>query len=120
VCQKPVKPGELGLRDYRWLSDALPGRNGAGDIDGLITQNKTGRALMLEFKPGGAALPLGQRLALQLMVRKDIDVWVAWDEDLSNIEVRKLDRDGQLSGPRYVDQAGFAGMLRAWWDKGLA
>ena len=119
LCQHPVEPGELGLRDYAWLSDALPGRNGATDFDAVFTQNRTGRSLILEFKPGAAPLPMGQRLALQLFVLMGSDVWVAWDSDPQAIRVHKMDQNGQLSSVRVVTKDQFSGMLSEWWAKGL-
>jgi hypothetical protein len=89
----------MGLRDYRWVSEALPGRIAPMDLDCVLEKN--GHILIQEFKPKGAPLPLGQRLTLKAFVRlgqlagKVVDVWVVW-EDGDMVEVGAMDRHGNV------------------------
>jgi hypothetical protein len=83
----------MGLRDYRWVSDALPGRVAPMDLDCLL--ERRGKFLAMEFKPKGAPLPMGQRLTLKALVRLGMDVWVVW-EDGERVEVGAMDRNGNV------------------------
>jgi hypothetical protein len=85
----------MGLRDYRWVSDALPGRVAPMDLDCVLEKN--GKFLVQEFKPKGAPLPLGQRLTLKALVRLGMDVWVVWEElGTEVVEVGAMDRNGNV------------------------
>lgn len=94
MCGTPVADVKLGLRDYRWLADALPGKVAPTDLDFVL--ERRGRFLVLEFKPAGASLPLGQRLTLKQLVRAGMDVWVVWGEDLDFIQVGAVDKRGDV------------------------
>ena len=83
----------MGLRDYRWVADALPGRVAPMDIDMML--ERRGKFLVAEFKPKGAPLPMGQRLTLKALVRLGMDVWVVW-EDEDRAEVGAMDRHGNV------------------------
>ena len=86
----------MGLRDYRWVSEALPGRVAPMDLDCVLEKN--GRFLVMEFKPKGVPLPLGQRLTLKALVRTGADVWVVWENttDRERVEVGAMDRAGNV------------------------
>jgi hypothetical protein len=117
-CGGPVTAG-LGLRDYgSWLADALPGRVSGSDIDVVVEQSKTDRMLMVELKPAGVPIPLGQRLLLRAMVRRGIDVWVVNGE--GPVEVGSMDALGEV---RFVatlpDADALGGKVRKWWNDGL-
>jgi hypothetical protein len=83
----------MGLRDYRWVSEALPGRVAPMDLDCVLERH--GSMLVMEFKPKGAPVPLGQRLTLKHLVRIGADVWVVW-EDGERVEVGAMDRHGNV------------------------
>jgi hypothetical protein len=87
---------KMGLRDYRWVSDALPGRVAPMDLDCVL--ERRGHFLVQEFKPKGAPLPMGQRLTLKALVRLGMDVWVVWenDTDPDRVEVGAMDRNGNV------------------------
>jgi hypothetical protein len=82
------------MRDYRWISEVLPGREAPMDIDAVV--EKSGHVLIQEFKPAGVALPLGQRLTLRAFVRLGCDVWVVWEEDSAHVQVGAMDRHGNV------------------------
>lgn len=93
TCGTPVSDLKMGLRDYRWVSDALPGRVAPMDLDCVL--ERKGHFLVMEFKPKGAPLPMGQRLTLKALVRLGMDVWVVW-EDGERAEVGAMDRNGNV------------------------
>ena len=95
TCGTKVADLQMGLRDYRWVSDALPGRVAPMDLDCVLEKN--GKFLVQEFKPKGAPLPLGQRLTLKALVRLGMDVWVVWEElGTEVVEVGAMDRNGNV------------------------
>lgn len=77
---------DMGLRDYIWLEDILPGRAGGTDIDCLIDQEYADRDLVLEFKPS-KWVNRGQARLFNRMVPKGFDVWVIVDKNLANDEL---------------------------------
>ena len=80
TCNTPVADTvSLGLRNYEWLAPFLPGRVAPSDLDCVLERN--GKFLVLEMKPPGVALPMGQRILLKNLVRLGVDVWVCWGED---------------------------------------
>jgi len=87
----------MGLRDYRWVSESLPGKEAPMDVDCVV--EKGGRFLVLEFKPEGMPLPMGQRLTLKAMVRTGyFDVWVVWEgTDGRTCQVGVMDRNGSVN-----------------------
>jgi hypothetical protein len=120
TCGTKVVEAKLGLRDYAtWVDGALPGKVGPTDIDALIHQAKTGRALVMEFKPRTASLPKGQRLVMQHLAEVGMDVWVIWDQGDGNLNVCALRADGELSKAKSLTNAGLADAVRSWWEKGL-
>lgn len=97
TCGTPVdKAVHLGLRDYRWLGDALPGKVAPMDVDFMLERN--GQFLVVENKPGGAPIPMGQRITLKTLVRLGMEVWVAWEhEDGKHAEVGVMDKHGNVN-----------------------
>jgi hypothetical protein len=73
TCGTKVTDVALGLRDYRWVSDKLPGRVAPMDIDFMLERN--GHILIIEFKPAGVEAPTGQARTLRTL-RQFADVWV--------------------------------------------
>lgn len=97
MCGTKVSEVDLGLRDYNtWIGDALPGRVAPMDVDFMLEKN--GNVLVLEFKPKGAPLPLGQRLTLKNLVRMGTDVWVVWhNAGEDRCEGGVMDRNGNVN-----------------------
>lgn len=120
VCRTKVDQANLGLRDYRWLEDALPGKAGPTDLDFVLQQASTGRCLVLEYKPPNGSVALGQRIALRHLVQSGFDVWVVREPssvtDDAKCEVALMDERGDLSPWIPTTVLGLREMVRAWWD----
>lgn len=111
---------DIGLRDFRWLGDALPGRVGGSDLDLVLEQSKTGRVLITELKPEHMTLPLGQRLLLKRFVNLGCDVWVVWETPGSNfVEVGAMDRDGNIPFVERMSIGKFKTKVGQWWSAGF-
>jgi len=112
LCGTRVEDINLGMRDYRWLGDALPGRVAPTDIDFLLETN--GDFLVQEYKPAGVPVTKGQRIALKRLVRKGFDVQVVWgDGDL--LDVGALDKYGLFTTRRDVPKAQLAQEVGQWF-----
>lgn len=117
LCQTPVdRTVHLGLRDFRWVADALPGRVAPTDFDSVLEKN--GRFLVLELKPPGGSLPMGQRLTFKALVRTGFfDVWVVWETKAGEtVEVGVVDRHGNVSVPGRTSTESLAQRVRQWYD----
>ena len=120
TCGTEVAHTKLGLRDYsRWLADVLPGRVSGSDIDSVVEQSRTGRCLFIEFKPLGKVLPTGQRLLLRAMVRRNIDVWVAWEDFKGHVECGVMNAEGEVLFVERMTEAALGRKVKKWWDAGL-
>lgn len=117
LCGTPVEELQLGLRDYRWLGDALPGRVAPMDLDCVLEKN--GRFLVLEFKPGGAPLPMGQRLTLRALVRTGADVWVVWEkpDDTGHVDVAVMDRHGSTKFTARITVSKLRSKVSEWYTE---
>jgi hypothetical protein len=120
-CATPLDSTKsLGLRDFRWLGDALPGRVGGSDLDMVLEQSKTGRVLIFEFKPERANLPLGQRLLLKRFVQLGCDVWVVWElGDGEFVEAGAMDDAGNVPFIERMSLGRFKTKVGAWWAAGF-
>lgn len=119
TCATPVDQTKLGLRDYStWLSDVLPGRASGSDIDCVVEQSKTGRILLLEFKPPGGKLPMGQRIMLRAFARKGMDVWIVW-EFSDHVEAGVLDTTGEVQFVESLSIDGLRDRVARWWRAGF-
>lgn len=113
----------MGIRHYQKMDALLPGKVRGMDIDYVLDQSKTGRFLVIEFKPTKAKLGTGQRLTLKRFRDWGADVWIIsdgkYDKD-QTIDVGIMDKDGMVRewfGPLDEDQLGHK--LQAWWDWGF-
>jgi hypothetical protein len=119
TCSTKVSEAQMGLRDYSaWLSEHMPGRVSGADIDCVLEQHKTGRMLVFEFKRKGQMLPTGQRLLLQGLAIRGVDVWVAWEDD-THVEVGELSKDGEVLFVERMTKAALGRKARKWWNLGL-
>lgn len=119
TCSTPVAETTLGLRDYStWLADALPGRASGSDIDCVVEQSKTGRVLLMEFKPAGGKLPMGQRIMLRAFVRKGMDVWVIWEFD-DHVEAGIMDSTGEVQFIQPLTTDELRERVGKWWSAGF-
>jgi hypothetical protein len=119
TCGTKVKDIDIGLRDFRWVNEALPGKVGLMDIDGCITQAATGRALMMELKPKDDVVSTGARLTYALFRNLGIEVWLAWDEGDGWVKVCEMMVDGSWGRARKMRRTTLARHVREWWDEGL-
>ena len=104
----------LGLRDYSWINQHLPGREGATDGDMIL--EKRGHILMLETKPKGAYLPLGQRLTLKAFVKKGVWVLVVWDHEDGTVEMGRMDERGEIPIVSHVPLEDLVDYILRWRD----
>lgn len=116
VCDGPPPKG---LRDYTWLENALPGRVGGSDIDFVVEQSSTGRVLMLEFKPGGIPITLGQRILFQRMVQQGFDFWVCWELSDDKIRVGQFTKEGLVLFVEELTTKQLARKITDWWYAGI-
>lgn len=120
TCQTPVDETlDLGLRNFQWVDEALPGRIGLMDVDAALTQYSTGRALFLEFKPRGMYISTGARLTFALLVQAGFDVWAIWDLGGQKVKLSKLNDEGRPYYTRTHLRTTAAKMVAAWWEEGL-
>lgn len=116
TCGTKVADVDMGLRDYRWVSDSLPGRVAPMDLDCVLERN--GQFLVQEFKPEGAPLPLGQRLTLKALVRLGMDVWVEWEaKDGKHVDVGSMDRNGNVPFVETLRRAQLANRISTWFQE---
>lgn len=121
VC--PVCGGSkesLGLRDFKWLQDVLPGKVGGSDLDFVLEQSRTGRVLVIEFKPRHTSIPYGQRLLLTRMVNAGFDVWVVWEhDDGETVTVGAMTKHGRVPFTQSIHLARFRRLVGEWWTDGF-
>jgi hypothetical protein len=115
TCGTKVADTKMGLRDYRWVSEALPGRVAPMDLDCVLERN--GHFLVQEFKPGGAPLPLGQRLTLKALVNLGMDVWVVWEQDDGDVEVGAMDRAGNVPFVEHMRRNRLKRRVTEWFEE---
>lgn len=108
--------GGLGLRDYRWVAPKLPGKVAPTDIDSVLETN--GHFLIMEMKPEGVALPMGQRIMLRRLLKlapERITILVVRGEG-ERVEVSELDTHGDLVQTRTMTQDELGSLVAAWFD----
>lgn len=117
LCSTPIDNLDLGLRDYRWVTEALPGKVAPMDMDFVLERN--GHVLIQEYKPEGAPLPLGQRLTLKTFVRMGCDVWVVWEGE-KKVQVGMMDRYGNVAFIESMTPAKFKRKTTEWYEEANA
>lgn len=116
ICKTKVEDTKLGLRDYNsWVAD-LPGKQGFMDVDALLEKN--GRFLVLEYKPPGEGLPLGQRITLKALVKTGLfTVWVVWHKDgFETCQVAALDAHGLTPFTANISVIDLHDRVHEWLD----
>lgn len=119
TCGSKVDTVDLGLRDFRWLNESLPGKVGAMDLDCVLTQWKTGRMLVIETKPKGVYIPTGERLTFSTLVKAGYDVWIVWDQNDGNVMVGPCNDKGLPFQRELMSVSDAAAMVAAWWSEGV-
>lgn len=113
VCGTKVEDIAIGLRDFRWVAEALPGLEAPMDFDCVLEKN--GRFLVLELKPEKVGMPLGQRITLRAAVRLGMDVWVVWQgKDGKHVEVGPMDKYGAVPFVQKMTVAQLRGKVVEW------
>jgi hypothetical protein len=113
TCGTKVTEAKLGLRDYRWIGEALPGRVAPMDFDAVLEKN--GHFLVMEFKPEGSkGLPLGQRITLTRLVRQGWDVWVVRGE--GPVVVGPLTRHGIVTFAQPMSVGALRKRVAEWYE----
>ena len=74
TCGTKVHDLDLGLRDFRWVAEHLPGAIAPMDIDFVL--ERKGKVLMLELKPEGVGLSIGARMTYRTFEKMGCSVWV--------------------------------------------
>ena len=121
TCGTKVDAAQLGLRDYRWVNDYLPGKVGGMDLDFAITQRASGRALFLEFKPSETApISTGARLTFELLRSHGFDVWVARERPDGQVRTQVLGPNGKpVSDGLVTSRESLGRRVGRWWERGL-
>lgn len=122
TCETPVsQAANLGLKDFAWANESLPGKLGLMDFDGVLHQNKSGRMLVLEFKPKGAIITTGARMTFGAIVRDNpkYDVWVMWDQGNGRVKVGVVNDRGRTPYVKEYTLKQAGNLLKKWWEAGL-
>jgi hypothetical protein len=118
TCGTKVADVDIGLRDFRWVNEYLPGKVGGMDIDFMLTQSKTDRVLLLEMKPAGARISVGARLTFQTLIHLGADVMVVWDQGDGNVDWCWLGAQAELGAIAVCTQDELAARIKTWWEAG--
>jgi hypothetical protein len=113
LCHTPIADVDIGLRDYRWLGEALPGRVAPTDIDFLL--ERRGKFLIHEYKPKGMPVNKGQRIALTRLVRKGFDVWLVQGD--GPVKVEDLGANGRAKRTDIMELGDLAGDVGRWFEE---
>lgn len=115
TCATPLaETTHLGLRDYQWINDKLPGKVGFMDGDAIL--ERRGNVLMLETKPDGGYIPLGQKITLKALVRMGIHVWCVWEKKDGKVEVGAMDRRGEVPFVETMSMVKFVRKITDWYQ----
>lgn len=112
TCGTPVKEAKLGLRDFRWVVEKLPGRVAPMDVDFALERH--GRFLFIEFKPLGGGLSVGARILYKTLVRQGHDVWLVQGD--GPVQAGPMDANGNVNFTATLTVEELAQRVRAWFD----
>ena len=105
----------LGLRNYEWLNDRLPGKAGLMDIDGVL--ERRGHILMIETKPLGKwGIPLGQRITFKTFVQMGVHVWIVWHEG-DKVVFGEMDENGDVPDVEEITVNELADRIEEWYER---
>ena len=119
TCGTKVDTAHLGLRDFAWVNEVMPGKVGGMDFDFVLTQHRTGRMLVLEMKPKGAYISTGARLSFSLLVSAGYDVWLVWEQGDGTVKLAECNDQGRATNPAIMTEAEAAALILHWWESGL-
>ena len=113
TCLAPASESKLGLRDYQWLGDALPGKVSPMDCDFVLERN--GNFLIIEFKQADGYVPTGQFITLKALERMGAEVWlVRGDGPRVTVEVLL---NGEWMPPFDITVDELAKETRKWFEE---
>lgn len=118
TCETPVaKAVNLGLKDFAWANEKLPGKLGLMDFDGVLSRSG-GRFLVLEFKPKAARVSIGARLTFGTLVSTGLfDVWVMWDLGNGRVKVGQCNDKGRTPTVKEYTLGQAGNMVAKWWEE---
>ena len=104
------------LTNWEHVIDALPGKCGVSDIDGIIEKN--GYFLVLESKNYGERLPLGQEILLrQLSLLKGFAVVIiTMDRKTGDVYGIQRVTKGSLGETEMSDTEELSELVAQWFD----
>jgi len=110
TCGSRVKDINLGLRDFRWVASALPGKVAPMDLDFVL--ERKGQVLILELKPEGVGLSVGARMTYRTFEKMGCSVWVVQGEG----PMVTLSRPGQNESV-YLHIDDLIKMIVEWYEE---
>lgn len=121
VCGTKVAETQLRLRDFSWVNEALPGKVGLMDIDGVLSCVKSGKTLMVEMKPPGAYISVGAKLTFKTLIETSgglTEVWVIWGpEKDGTVEMAHVTKSGNLTSRVKLSLDDCAALVSQWWSE---
>lgn len=105
------------LTNWKFIEDALPGKCGVMDIDGII--ERRGKFLVIESKSPAETIDKGQMITLEALSRlPSFTVIVAW-MDIVNGTVFGVNviKNGKVEDFINTDTPTFLYWVKSWFDK---
>lgn len=111
TCLTKVADVDLGLRDFRWASKALPGKVAPMDIDFALERND--QFLFIEFKPKDGPVGMGQFITLRALAKAGATVWLVRG-DGPEVTVETL-VEGHWTKPETATVDDLAKAVKTWF-----
>jgi hypothetical protein len=118
TCLTPVEPMQLGYRDFRFLGDALPGKVAPMDFDFVLERN--GHMLVVELKPKGVGIGMGQTITYKTFVKMSPknEVWLLQGEPTDDqLGFARMSTAGRWVERRSITEKEFVRMVKQWFQK---
>lgn len=118
TCLTPVDDIQLGFRDFKFLGDALPGKVAPMDFDFVLERN--GHFLVVEFKPKGGAVGMGQTITYKSFVKQSPrnEVWlIQGDPEDETIAYARMSTTGRWTERRSITKKEFIRMVTQWFKR---
>lgn len=112
---------QLGYRDFRFLGDALPGKVAPMDFDFVLERN--GHMLVVELKPKGVSVGMGQQITYKSFVKASPkhEVWLLQgDQHDDALGFARMNVAGRWVDRRSITEKEFVGMVKEWFRKAAA
>lgn len=105
---------DLGMRDFRWLAEILPGKAGATDLDCLIHHWKRHAILLIETSET-KWVPRGKAILLDELTDSKVptwDIYIVVDKHFPHLLVSKWGHPEWKE--MHIEE--FSGLVRFWWE----